>query len=262
MRVRHVVRKEWPVLIKDHHPGYIAWEQFEQNQQRVRDNLQMKAQDDVNHRGPVREGWGLLQGLVRCGQCGRAMVVSYGGGRPAPRSTRTLQYRCSATRRVREGTECQVVGGKRIGAVVAHALLDVAQRAGAEAGGLASASIQEQSEAAARAWRTQIERAEYEAQRAERQFHAVEPENRLVGRTLEARWNACLQEVDALRAKAAAGGTHRRPLTELEVARAHRLGTDLERVWHAPTTTNHDRKQLLRAVMEEVQLRSRRSTTT
>jgi excisionase family DNA binding protein len=77
-----------------------------------------------------------------------------------------------------------------------------------------------------------------------------------VVRTLEARWNACLRDVDDLRAKAAAGRTHRRPLTELDVARAHRLGADLERVWHATTTTNVDRKQLLRAVIEEVQLRS------
>ncbi len=256
VRVRRVRRKDWPVLIKDHHPGYIAWAQFEENQQRVRGNLQMKRHDDAHHRGPAREGWGLLQGLVRCGECGRAMIVNYGGGRPSATSTRTLQYRCCIARRVQEGKECQLVGGKRVDDVVSRAFLDVAHGAGAAAGALAGASIQQQSEEAERAWRAQIERAEYEAQRAERQFHAVEPENRLVGRTLEARWNACLRAVDELRAKAAAGRTHQRPLTELEVARAHRLGADLERVWHAPTTTNLDRKQLLRAVIEEVQLRS------
>lgn len=255
VRVRRVLCKEWPVLIKDHHPGYISWEKFERNQLQVSENVQMKARDDANHRGPAREGMGLLQGLVRCGQCGRAMIVNYGGG-SAPARARTLQYRCYPAHRKNGGKECQLVGGRRVDDVVVRAFFDVAKGAGAEAGALAGASVQKQNEETEIAWRAQIERAEYEAQRAERQFHAVEPENRLVARTLEARWNACLRNVDELRAKAAAGRTQRRPLTELEVARAHRLGADLERVWQAPTTGNVDRKQLLRAVIEEVQLRS------
>jgi predicted aspartyl protease len=135
----------------------------------------MKARDDANHRGPAREGSALLQGLVRCGQYGRAMIVNYGGGSATARA-QTLQYRCYRAHRMKEEKDCQLVGGRRVDDVVVGAFLDVAKGAGAEAAALASASFQKQNEEAELAWCAQIERAEYEAQRAERQFHAVEVE--------------------------------------------------------------------------------------
>ena len=92
--VRHVKRKEWPVLIKDHHPAYISFAQYLENQDRLRDNEVMGPRTDDSHRGAAREGRALLQGLVRCGQCGRRMHVNYGGASAA----RTLQYRCSRVR--------------------------------------------------------------------------------------------------------------------------------------------------------------------
>jgi hypothetical protein len=102
----------------------------------------------------------------------------------------------------------------------------------------------------------QVEKAEYEAARAERQYTVVEPENRTVARELERRWEQRLAELEAVRTKAAAALDHRRPLTEAELARAQQLGRNLEELWGAETTTARDQKRLLRCLIEEVQLRS------
>jgi excisionase family DNA binding protein len=181
------------------------------------------------------------------------MYVNYGGAR----ARRTLQYRCSRRYVARAlDNECQLVGGKRIEGAVTAAFLAVTADAGVEAGALAGEQLRAEIESAERSWQLLIEKAEYEAQRAERQYTAVEPENRTVARELERRWNERLQELDAVRAKAAAARQHRRPLSEEEVARAQALGRNLEAVWNAPTTTVRDRKRLLRALIEEVQIRS------
>lgn len=257
LRIRRVKRDTWAVLIKDHHPAYISFEKYEENQQRIWDNLQMKRYDHDGKKGPAREGQALLQGLARCGKCGRRMYVNYGGSRPSNRTARVLQYRCSAERNRFGGTDCQLIGsGKRVNDVVVEAFLEATRLAGEEASRLAAEQLLEDNEQSEQAWQLQIEKAEYEARRAERQFNEVEPENRLVARTLEARWNACLEEVERLRDKAKATRHQRRPLSEIEIERAGRLGKDIETVWHAETTTHQDRKQLLRAAIEEVQLRT------
>jgi DNA invertase Pin-like site-specific DNA recombinase len=248
--------RDWPVLIKEHHSAYITWEKFLSNQERIRANNIMGTRSDESHRGAPREGKALLQGLARCGHCGRRMHVGYGG----MKASRTLQYRCARHCLLVAGaaapTECQIVGGKRIEAEVVKALLTVCEQAGVEASSLAGVALREELEATQRSWRLQLEKAEYEAQRAERQFMAVEPENRTVARELERRWNERLAHVEHLRSQAAVSSAGRAPLTEEEVARALQLGTSLEAVWDAPTTTMRDRKQLLRALVEEVQLRS------
>ena len=254
VRVRQVKREAWPVFIKDNHPGYISWDKFEEIKARLEDNQQMQRRDHDAPKGPAREGQALLQGLVRCGHCGRGMQVGYGGScRPARTST-TLQYRCSQLRKVGLGKNCQVVGGKRIDNVVVDAFLEATQFAGQEAARLAACQIQKENEEAEKSWALQIEKAAYEAERAERQFHAVEPENRIVARTLEARWEARLQELEELRSQAEANRTQRRPLTAEEVKKARLLGQDVGSIWTASTTTNQDRKQLLRAAIQEVQL--------
>ena len=250
-----VPRDDWPVLLKDHHEGYISWARYEKNQERIRGNQQMNRSKWPEAQGPAREGWALLQGLVRCGRCGRSMYVSYGGTRATPKSTRTLQYRCSALRNDRGDPDCQVIGGKQINDAVVSAFLSVSAGASEEAGRLAVEELQAEEAAAETLWRHQIEQAEYEAVRAERQYNAVEPENRLVARTLEERWNAALARVEELKNQAQNSHEQLRPLSEHERARAVRLAKDLEAVWQAPTTTNQDRKQLLRAAIEEVQLR-------
>lgn len=258
LRIRQVAvaRQEWPVLLFDHHQGYISWTQYEQNQKRVRDNQQMKRAEHEEAQGPAREGRALLQGLVRCGRCGRSMTVSYGGARSSPTSTRTLQYRCSELRRRQGAPDCQVVGGMQINEAVVSAFLAVSSGASEEAARLALEELEGEEASAEKLWRHQVEQAEYEAERAGRQYNAVEPENRLVARTLEERWNAALARVEELKNQARSKHEQIRPLSEHERARAKSLAQDLEAVWRAATTTNQDRKQLLRAAIEEVQLRT------
>jgi DNA invertase Pin-like site-specific DNA recombinase len=250
-RLHRRSRAEWPVLIKDHHPGYISFEKYLENQERIGDNEVMDGRSDEAQKGPAREGRALLQGLVRCGHCGRRMLVGYGGAR----AQRTLQYRC---RRPEEygRRECQLVGGKRVEAAVVEAFLEVTAAAGPEAAALADEQLRGEIAATERTWQLQVEKAEYEAARAERQYTVVEPENRTVARELERRWEQRLAELEAARAKAAAALDHRRPLTEAELERAQQLGRNLEEIWGAETTTARDQKRLLRCLIEEVQLRS------
>ena len=253
LNVRRVQRKDWPVLIMDHHAAYIAFERFLDIQELIRGNAVMSNGLEKTGASPAREGMALLQGLVRCGKCGRRMNVSYGGHR-SKMSPRTMQYRCAALRRQAFGPDCQLIGGKRIDKVVSEEFLGVTRPAAVEAAQHAAEVVRREREEADRYWRLQIEKADYEAKRAERQFHAVEPENRLVGRGLERRWNDRLRELEAVRAQAQAARATSDALSEAELTRAARLGSDLESVWDAETTTSRDKKRLLRCIIEEVQL--------
>jgi DNA invertase Pin-like site-specific DNA recombinase len=256
VRTRRAYRDEWPVLIKGHHPGYISFEKYEQNRQRILGNEVMGRQSRETKGGPAREGRALLQGLVRCGQCGRRMMVNYGGSRGSDKTTRTLQYRCMGARLTVGGKDCQIVGGKQIDKAVVQAFLEATGPAGVEAALRAEDEVRQQQEAIERHWQLQIEKATYEAQRAERQYNGTEPENRLVARELERRWNERLNALEAVRSQAKAAQEGCRPFTAEERERIRRLGNDLDAVWHAETTTNRDRKRLLRCAVEEVQLRT------
>jgi len=255
VRRRALPLEEWRVLIRDHHPAYIPYERFEENLRRLRANVMMPGNDE-DSAGPVREGQALIQGLVRCGHCGRSMSVSYGGGKRGTRIKRVFQYRCLGARsRTAEGG-CHTVGGKRIDLTVVEAFLEVTQPAAAEAASVANDELASEREAARRYWQHQIEKAEYEAQRAQRQYNAVEPENRLVVRQLEQRWNQRLGELEEVRQKAAEAMKQQPRLSEEELVRVASLADDLEAVWSAETTTDRDRKRLLRCLIEEVQLRT------
>jgi hypothetical protein len=251
-RIRTVTREEWPVLIKDHHPAYITYDRFLENLRCLDANRVMRPNRDQSEKGPPREGRALLQGLARCGQCGRRMRVGYGGAQ----AKRTLQYRCFGTRTQQLGKECQLLGAERIERAVVEAFLSACEDAGEEAALLVHEQNQRQGEEVERSWRLQIERGEYEAQRAERQYDAVEPENRVVARELERRWNARLEELEVVRARAREAIARHPALTSEELAMARTLGSDLQAVWNAPTTEARDRKRLLRTLVEEVQLRT------
>jgi DNA invertase Pin-like site-specific DNA recombinase/uncharacterized protein YndB with AHSA1/START domain len=254
--VRRIKRKVPAVLIKEHHEGYISFEKFMANQERLRGNRTMERhQSDESSQGPVREGRALLQGLARCGYCGRRMFVAYGGRRPNWKRG-SLQYLCMAESREDRGTYCQYAAGTRIDQAVVALFLEATAPAGIEAAIEAESQARSAAATIEQTWRLQIEKAEYEAQRAQRQYQAVEPENRVVARELERRWNACLVDLEKTRAQAQERVETLRPLTEAEVAKARGLGDQLGEVWRAATTTDHDRKRLLRCLIEEVQLRT------
>jgi DNA invertase Pin-like site-specific DNA recombinase len=246
-RVRRLPREEWGVLIWDHHPGFIDRETFERNQARIAKNTRPRAHEPG---GAVREGQALLQGIAVCGHCGRKLKVHYQGRR----GQKSPAYHCPNSELVNgRGKWCLRVGGTKIDEAIAEALLAALTPAGVSAALAAAEALEQDHDAALAQWRLQVERARYEAERAERRYRQVEPEHRLVARGLERDWEQKLTALAAAEAELALRERQRpRTLTAEEREQLLRLGADLGRVWSAPTTSDRDRKQLLRCLIEEV----------
>jgi hypothetical protein len=200
--------------------------------------------------GAVREGSALLQGLATCGRCGRHLRVYYQGKNSTP------GYYCEQSQAAAgRGVWCLRLGGTRIDRAVVETFLDAISPAGLEAAILAQSHGEQQDQAALQQFRLQVERAHYEAERAERRYRAVEPENRLVARTLETEWENKLNDQRGAEAELARKEQeHPLQLTDAQREQIRALGTDLKRVWDAPTTTDRDRKELLRTLLEEVKI--------
>ena len=239
-------RAQWAVLIPDHHPGFIDWATYEANTARLRENWRAPRGSGG---GAPREGSALLQGRLRCGKCGRLMQTGYSGVKGnCPR------YVCARAKQLYGGEKgCQSLGGRRLESRILEEMFAVLEPAALAATGQALSDAERSHAATLRAFELSVERARYEAERARRQYDAVEPENRLVARTLERALEAKLAaqrqaEQDLLAARA------RSPvqLTEEELAWLSRAGADIRAVFHAPSTTARERKQLLRAIVSEV----------
>jgi DNA invertase Pin-like site-specific DNA recombinase len=244
-RVRRLPQAEWEVLIPDHHPGFIDWDTYQANQARIGQNIRPQAHQPG---GAVREGAALLQGIAVCGKCGRKLAVHYRGRNSTP------GYHCAGRDLVNgRGVHCLSVGGGQIDQAVAQAVLAALTPAGIQAAVAAAERLEADHDAALAQWRLEVERTRYQASLAERRYLAVDPDNRLVARGLERDWEAKLAQVAAAEAELASR-QQRRPktLTAQERAAIRALGDDVERVWHAPTTTDRDRKELLRTLLEEV----------
>ena len=244
-RLRRLPPSEWAVRILDHHPGFIDRDTFEANLARLASNTHPRPHEPG---GAVREGTALLQGLATCGRCGRGVRVYYGGRHSAP------GYHCAGGVIVNgRGEYCLRVGGRQIDAAVGAAFLATVAPAGLEAAVLAAAQVDADHDAVLAQRRHDVERARYDAQRAERRYRAVDPDNRLVARGLEAEWERCLQSLHAAEADVARRERERpRVLQPDERQAILALGRDLARVWSAPTTTDRDRKELVRTLVEEV----------
>jgi transposase-like protein len=243
-RIKKLPRDEWSVFIHDHHQGFIDWAMFEANQKRLAQNTRPHPHQGG---GAVREGAALLQGLALCGHCGRRLSVHYSGRYAAP------GYHCAGKNIVNgRGEYCLNIGGVQIDKAVAETLLTALTPAGLAASLAATEQLEADHETTLAQFRRDVERARHAAQRAERRYRAVDPENRLVARGLEAEWEESLRDLKTAEAELERREAHRpRPLTSEERAAILALGGDLERVWSAPATTDRDRKELLRALLEE-----------
>lgn len=247
VKTQKLPQDDWKVVIHQAHPAYISWEEYLANQEQLSRNHGAAIPD--GRIGVPRVGAALLQGLVICGKCGRRMSPRYygdGGKRAA--------YECNQQRK----QDCQVgmcwsVAAAAIdAAVAAHVLEEV----NSEQLNLSLAVLEELDRQAASLehhWQLKLERARYEAARAERQFDTVEPENRLVARTLEKRWNEKLQ----LLAELEAAYTQARAVERLELSEQQRqqilqLAADLRAVWHSPTTTALEQKEMLGLLVKQV----------
>ncbi|WP_213291102.1 zinc ribbon domain-containing protein [Bradyrhizobium sp. sGM-13] len=202
----------------------------------------------------MREGAALLQGLAVCGHCGRRLAVHYSGRFSAP------GYHCAGKNIVNgRGEYCLNIGGVQIDAAVAEAFLAALAPAGLQASLQAIEQFDADHETTLAQFRRDVERARYNAQRAERRYRAVDPENRLVARGLEAEWESALLELKTAESELS-DREHARPrsLTHEERDAILALGKDLKRIWFAPTTSDRDRKELLRTLLDDVTLRVER----
>jgi len=247
-RDRVVPREQWEVLIPDHHPGFISWDKYEANTARLRSNWR-GPRDQPG--GAVREGRALLQGLLRCARCGRIMQTGYSGTKGnCPR------YVCARAKQLYAGEHvCQSIGGVRLENTILEQLFAVLAPAALSATVQALAEADEHHRRHLAVFELAVERARFEAQRALRQFNNVEPENRLVARTLEKTLEDKLAAVRAAESDLSAQRA-RRPvaLSVEELAWITSAGADVRAVFDAPTTTLRERKQLIRAVISEISL--------
>jgi DNA invertase Pin-like site-specific DNA recombinase len=241
--------QDWDVIIHDHHPGYISWEQYLKIQKRIEQNI-APPKDHANR--AIREGSALLQGLARCGNCGRSMNINYHGqGKRAYH-----YYRCNTQYRSASGSFCQVIGGRSVDKAVSRAFLEAISPVGLRIHLKAIEKIKERKDRVMEQLKLQLERAQYEADRIFRQFDAVEPENRLVARPLERKWNESLRRVEELKQQVLGRQQNVQDrLSEIEEKDIMYLAHNLPLIWNADTTTNKDRKKLLQTAIKEVQLK-------
>jgi DNA invertase Pin-like site-specific DNA recombinase len=254
-RIRLLPRSQWPIVIKEHHAGYIDWQTYEANQTRLAQNTRPRP-----HNGPrttggaVREGSALLQGLASCGHCGRRLQTHYTGRNSAP------GYHCPGQVLVEgRGSYCLSIGGVQIDEAVARTFIVALEPARLAATLAAAERLEMDRQGALKQWQLDVERASYSASLAERRYRAVDPDNRLVARGLERAWEESLAALEAAKAELARREQERpRALSQSERDHLANLAPDLATVWEAPTTTPRDRKELLRALIEEVVIKVER----
>jgi len=238
-------REEWEVLIRDHHESYICWDDYEKNKRIINGNANMKGEMVP---GSVRNGGGLLVGLLRCGHCGRKLKVQHNGLRGVAR------YLCNdATVNHGRRTKCIAFGNMRVDAAVSTEVLSVIAPLGLEAALQAITDRERDGAQRLKQIELALEQARYEAARAHRQYDAVEPENRLVAGDLERRWNERLAEVARLEGEIRVARENLpTAITETERTQILALGTDVARLWNHPAASVATRKRILRTVLEEI----------
>ena len=246
-RSRQMPESQWRVHLRNHHEGYITQQQFEVNQQRMANNR-------TNDEGrvlssPAREGLALLQGLMLCANCGRALTVRYqGNGGIYP------TYECNWLRREGLATRsCIAVRADLLDAAIGEEVLMALKPAELRLAVAALDDLEQRDEALMRQWNMRIERAAYECALAERRYEEVDPSNRLVASSLERRWNQALVNLDAIKAEAA---KYQRQTARV-VSAEHKamimdLARDLPRLWRAPSTQSKDRKRMLRLLIRDI----------
>lgn len=249
--VRKTVRRrnpeDWDVLLRDLHPGYIDWDEFEENQRRLyQNNCRTRGTKGTT---PPRDGPALLQGIMLCGVCGKRMGVRYyhRGGRALP------YYFCRREHLRRSDERCQDIPGRNIDEAVAQLVLETMTPVALEVALAVHDELQRRADQVDKLRKEHVERARYEAEAAQRRYLRVDPDNRLVADELEHNWNEKLRalsqaqdEYDRQRPKdtAALGDEQRNRIAS--------LATNFPAVWSAPTTANRDKKRMLRHVIEDV----------
>jgi DNA invertase Pin-like site-specific DNA recombinase len=237
-------RDEWNVLLLDSHPGYIAWQEYEDNQKLLLENAHMKKNCA---RKSARGGRALLTGLMRCGRCGRMMRVFYGMGKG-----NAHRYQCRGDDGHVGAGLCIGVGGVRIDRAVALQILNAVSDRAVDAAILAPDQVERSQQDVIAAVERELEGARYEASLASRRYELVDPAKRHVARELEARWNGALERVadlerriQDLRARAVA-----RP--KIDRTRLLQLAHDLPAAWNSPSADTRTKQRLIHILVQEI----------
>lgn len=243
--------EQWRFLKKDAHPGYISWDQFQSNQQRLSRNHRAVAGGEFKAGAP-REGPALLQGMVLCGKCGRPMTIQYHhrGGRLTP------DYVCQKDCVQAAEPACQKIPGGGIDEAVGQLLVKSVTPLALEVALKVQSEIQARLAEADRLRKQQVQRAQYEADRAQLRYMRVDPNNRLVADTLEVHWNEKLRLL--AQAKEEYEKRHQSDaaqITEEQKAKILAPASDFPRLWQDPKTPDRDRKRMARLLLEDATLR-------
>jgi hypothetical protein len=230
-------------LLRDHHEPYIPWDRYERHQQMLADNSNMRG---AMAKGAVRRGESLVAGLLRCGHCGRRLQVMSAGRTGA-------RYQCGRAQLThgRPRFSCLSVGALRVDEAIEREVLRVVAPGAIEAAVAAVDQADEHTYATRRALDLELRQARYETDRAQRQYDAVEPENRLVSETLERRWNAALTRATELEQRLATLAPPARP-APVDRVQLQALADDFPAVWRRPATDISLKKRIVRLLIEEI----------
>jgi len=239
---RVVPSDQYHAWIPDHCPAYIARERYERNQKIIQENRIM-----LTRRGPARDGTALLGGILFCARCRRRMGVHYCG------HSKPFRYTCPTGRRDPDVPRCQSLSGRVLDELVVEKMMRALQPAALELSLTAADDLKKERQRLDQDWRQRLERCQYEADRAQRQYQAVEPENRLVARELERQWEQSLQQVKALSEDYARfRQTHPVTLSDKERELIRSLSENLPALWSASTTSASDRQRVLRLLIQRI----------
>jgi DNA invertase Pin-like site-specific DNA recombinase len=238
----HTKQSDWQVLIKDHHEGYISWEEYEMNQKTITHNANMKG---AMVRGSVKKGQALLGGLLRCGRCGRKMLAHYAGHGHA-------RYQCKGALQNHGAPRCIGFGGLRVDEKISELLLEVISPLSIESSLQAIKSLEVEKDELRNHHLLELKQARYEAGRIERQYASVEPENRLVALELEKRWEESLEKVANCEKSLSSLPTQKNKPDQKDKDFILNLGKNLGKLWYSENTSITFKKQVARTLLEEI----------
>ena len=239
---------QWHTLLPDTHPGYITWEQYQRNQQRLRESSQAHGED--RRRSPPGEGPALLQGMILCGVCGKRMTVRYHSRKKGLRPHYVCQRSIAHCRPI-----CQSIGGAGIDEAVGELLIRMVEPVALDVALAVQEELQSRIEETDQLRRQQVERARYEAELARHRFMQVAPDNRLVADSLEADWNEKLRGLaEAEEQYEQQCQADRAVIDEESKARVLSLAADFPKLWRDPQTPDRERKRMVRLLIEDVTL--------
>ena len=245
-KCRSLEQGEWKSVLHGRHPAYISWDEFMTNQKKLYENRAHQFYGE--RRGAAREGHALLQGLALCGRCGRRMYVRYQGSSQRP------QYYCQLNK-FTTGSLCWDVAGVEIDRAVEKIFLEAVMPAQIELALAVTQETERQLEQTETQWKLRKERLTYETRLAERRYKAIDPDNRVVARTLEREWEEKLRELEkAEEEHEEARRKEKLILTQDDRGRLVALAKDLRGIWNAKTTTHAERKSLMRTLIREITL--------